>query len=43
VYGPNPPASDWWDVPVSQTARLDSTRQAYVDYQQQKKDQRHHL
>jgi 3D-(3,5/4)-trihydroxycyclohexane-1,2-dione acylhydrolase (decyclizing) len=43
LYGPNPPASAWWDVPVSQTARLESTRQAYVEYQQQKKDQRHHL
>ena len=43
LYGPNPPASAWWDVPVSQTARLESTRQAYVEYQQQKKDQRHYL
>ena len=41
--GPNPPASAWWDVPVSQTARLESTRQAYVEYQQQKERQRHHL
>lgn len=43
LYGPNPPASAWWDVPVSQTARLESTRQAYVEYQQQKKAQRHQL
>jgi 3D-(3,5/4)-trihydroxycyclohexane-1,2-dione acylhydrolase (decyclizing) len=43
LYGPNPPASAWWDVPVSQTARLESTRQAYAKYQQQKKHQRHHL
>jgi 3D-(3,5/4)-trihydroxycyclohexane-1,2-dione acylhydrolase (decyclizing) len=43
LYGPNPPASAWWDVPVSQTSRLESTRAAYVEYQQQKKDQRHHL
>jgi 3D-(3,5/4)-trihydroxycyclohexane-1,2-dione acylhydrolase (decyclizing) len=43
VHGPNPPASAWWDVPVSQTARLESTRQAYVRYQQQKERQRHHL
>jgi 3D-(3,5/4)-trihydroxycyclohexane-1,2-dione acylhydrolase (decyclizing) len=43
LYGPNPPTSAWWDVPVSQTARLESTRQAYVEYQQQKKDQRHYL
>jgi 3D-(3,5/4)-trihydroxycyclohexane-1,2-dione acylhydrolase (decyclizing) len=42
-YGPNPPASAWWDVPVSQTSRLESTRQAFVEYQRQKKGQRHHL
>jgi 3D-(3,5/4)-trihydroxycyclohexane-1,2-dione acylhydrolase (decyclizing) len=43
LYGPNPPASAWWDVPVSQTARLESTRQAFAEYQEQKKDQRHYL
>ena len=43
LYGPNPPASAWWDVPVSQTARLESTRQAYTKYRQHKKAQRHHL
>jgi 3D-(3,5/4)-trihydroxycyclohexane-1,2-dione acylhydrolase (decyclizing) len=43
LCGPNPPASAWWDVPVSQTARLESTRAAYAEYQQHKKDQRHHL
>ena len=43
LYGPNPPASAWWDVPVSQTARLGSTRQAYAEYLDHKKDQRHHL
>ena len=42
-YGPNPPTSAWWDVPVAQTARLDSTRQAYTEYQQHKEGQRHHL
>jgi 3D-(3,5/4)-trihydroxycyclohexane-1,2-dione acylhydrolase (decyclizing) len=41
--GPNPPASAWWDVPVSQTARLESTRQAYTEYQRHKGAQRHHL
>jgi 3D-(3,5/4)-trihydroxycyclohexane-1,2-dione acylhydrolase (decyclizing) len=43
LYGPNPPASAWWDVPVSQTARLESTQQAHIEYLQNKKDQRHHL
>jgi 3D-(3,5/4)-trihydroxycyclohexane-1,2-dione acylhydrolase (decyclizing) len=43
LYGPNPPASAWWDVPVSQSARLESTRQAHTEYLEHKKDQRHHL
>jgi len=43
INGPNPPTSAWWDVPVSQTARLESTQQAFVEYQRQKKDQRRHL
>ena len=43
LCGPNPPASAWWDVPVSQTSRLASTQQAYVEYQQRKTDQRHYL
>ena len=43
LYGPNPPASAWWDVPVSQTARLESTQQAHIEYLQDKKNQRHHL
>ena len=43
LYGPNPPSSAWWDVPVSQTSRLGSTQQAHLDYLQNKKDQRHHL
>jgi 3D-(3,5/4)-trihydroxycyclohexane-1,2-dione acylhydrolase (decyclizing) len=43
LYGPNPPASAWWDVPVSQTSRLGSTQQAHIEYLQHKLDQRHHL
>ena len=43
LYGPNPPSSAWWDVPVSQTSRLESTRTAYGEYLQQKSDQRHYL
>jgi len=30
-------------MPVSQTARLESTKLAFVEYQRQKKDQRRHL
>ena len=28
LYGPNPPGSAWWDVPVSQVSELESTQQA---------------
>jgi 3D-(3,5/4)-trihydroxycyclohexane-1,2-dione acylhydrolase (decyclizing) len=43
LYGPNPPASSWWDVPVSQTSRLESTNQAYAAYLKDKAGQRHYL
>ena len=43
LYGPNPPASSWWEVAVSQTSRLDSTNQAYKEYIDYKdKYQRHY-
>lgn len=43
LYGPNPPASSWWDVAVSQTSRLESTQKAYEQYVEDKKPQRHYL
>lgn len=43
LYGPNPPSSSWWDVPVSQTSRLESTQKAYGEYVEYKADQRHYL
>lgn len=43
LYGPNPPSSSWWDVPVSQTSRISSTQQAYQEYLQAKVAQRHYL
>ncbi|MFH8468315.1 3D-(3,5/4)-trihydroxycyclohexane-1,2-dione acylhydrolase (decyclizing) [Streptomyces sp. NPDC017991] len=43
LYGPNPPGHGWWDVPVSQTSVLDSTREAYETYAARKTDQRHYL
>ncbi|MFJ5222481.1 3D-(3,5/4)-trihydroxycyclohexane-1,2-dione acylhydrolase (decyclizing) [Streptomyces sp. NPDC088400] len=43
LYGPNPPAHGWWDVPVSQTSALDSTRAAYETYAAHKRSQRHYL
>ncbi|WP_030604646.1 3D-(3,5/4)-trihydroxycyclohexane-1,2-dione acylhydrolase (decyclizing) [Streptomyces fulvoviolaceus] len=43
LYGPNPPGHGWWDVPVSQTSALDSTRTAYETYAAHKLAQRHYL
>lgn len=43
LYGPNPPGHGWWDVPVSQTSALDSTRAAYETYAANKLNQRHYL
>ncbi|WP_225097721.1 3D-(3,5/4)-trihydroxycyclohexane-1,2-dione acylhydrolase (decyclizing) [Streptomyces sp. CoH27] len=43
LYGPNPPAHGWWDVPVSQASTLDSTREAYETYADRKLAQRHYL
>ncbi|CAL9473423.1 3D-(3,5_4)-trihydroxycyclohexane-1,2-dione hydrolase [Streptomyces sp. enrichment culture] len=43
LYGPNPPAHGWWDVPVSQTSALGSTREAYATYAAHKRDQRPYL
>ncbi|MFF1677610.1 3D-(3,5/4)-trihydroxycyclohexane-1,2-dione acylhydrolase (decyclizing) [Streptomyces sp. NPDC058256] len=43
LYGPNPPAHGWWDVPVSQTSALDTTRAAHETYAAHKQAQRHYL
>jgi 3D-(3,5/4)-trihydroxycyclohexane-1,2-dione acylhydrolase (decyclizing) len=43
LYGPNPPGHGWWDVPVSETSALDSTREAYETYAAHKQTQRHYL
>ncbi|MFE9444398.1 3D-(3,5/4)-trihydroxycyclohexane-1,2-dione acylhydrolase (decyclizing) [Streptomyces sp. NPDC006602] len=43
LYGPNPPGHGWWDVPVSQTSALDTTRAAYDTYAAHKQAQRHYL
>ncbi|WP_020125733.1 3D-(3,5/4)-trihydroxycyclohexane-1,2-dione acylhydrolase (decyclizing) [Streptomyces sp. 303MFCol5.2] len=43
LHGPNPPAHGWWDVPVGQTAALDSTRAAHDTYAAHKRAQRHYL
>ena len=43
LYGPNPPGSSWWDVPISEVSRLESTQQARTWYETKKADQRHYL
>ncbi|MFJ9243973.1 3D-(3,5/4)-trihydroxycyclohexane-1,2-dione acylhydrolase (decyclizing) [Streptomyces sp. NPDC101776] len=43
LYGPNPPGHGWWDVPVSQTSALDTTRSAYETYAARKQAQHHYL
>jgi len=35
-----PDSESWWDVPVSETSELDSTRQARADYDRHKTEQR---
>jgi 3D-(3,5/4)-trihydroxycyclohexane-1,2-dione acylhydrolase (decyclizing) len=43
LFGPNPPGTAWWDVPVSQVSELESTRKAYGEYLAEKAGQRHYL
>lgn len=43
LTGPNPPASAWWDVPVSEVSELESTRTAREEYLTEKAPQRHYL
>lgn len=43
LYGPNPPSSSWWDVPISQISRIESTRRAYEEYVRDRKIQRHYV
>ena len=37
------PGYAWWEVPVSETAEVDSVKKAYKDYIEHKKDQRYFL
>ncbi|HEX6353347.1 3D-(3,5/4)-trihydroxycyclohexane-1,2-dione acylhydrolase (decyclizing) [Actinophytocola sp.] len=43
LFGPNPPGSAWWDVPVSEVSELDSTRKAFENYSASKRNQKHYL
>jgi 3D-(3,5/4)-trihydroxycyclohexane-1,2-dione acylhydrolase (decyclizing) len=40
---PAPSSESWWDVPVAEVARLDSTRQARKNYEANKANQRAYL
>lgn len=39
----SPDSAAWWDVPVAQVSRLDSTRAAFANYTEHKKHQRDYL
>ena len=43
LYGPNPPASGWWDVAVSEVSTLPSTQRARREYEHAKTAQRAYL
>ncbi len=43
LYGPNPPGTSWWDVPISEVSRISSTQEARTWYEGKKADQRHYL
>ncbi len=43
LYGPHPPGTAWWDVPVSQVSELESTQKAYAEYVAEKAAQRYYL
>ncbi|MDO5734843.1 MAG: 3D-(3,5/4)-trihydroxycyclohexane-1,2-dione acylhydrolase (decyclizing) [Propionibacteriaceae bacterium] len=43
LMGPNPPGSSWWDVPVSEVSRIESTKTAREWYESMKGAQRHYL
>lgn len=43
LLGPNPPGSSWWDVPVSEVSRIQSTQKAREWYTSMKGAQRHYL
>ena len=40
---PAPGSESWWDVPVAEVSRLDSTRQARKSYEAGKASQRPYL
>jgi 3D-(3,5/4)-trihydroxycyclohexane-1,2-dione acylhydrolase (decyclizing) len=43
LYGPNPPGTAWWDVPVAEVSDLESTQVARAEYDAERSGQRYHL
>lgn len=43
LIGPNPPGSSWWDVPISEISRIESTQKAREWYEGMRQPQRHYL
>lgn len=43
LLGPNPPGSSWWEVPVAEVSRIETTRKARDWYESMKRAQRHYL
>lgn len=43
LTGPNPPGTSWWDVPVSEVSRIETTTQARTWYEEKKEPQRQYL
>ena len=43
LIGPNPPSSSWWDVPIAEVSRIESSKQAREWYDEMRKPQRHYL
>ncbi|WP_028708060.1 3D-(3,5/4)-trihydroxycyclohexane-1,2-dione acylhydrolase (decyclizing) [Propionicicella superfundia] len=42
LCGPNPPSSSWWDVPVAEVSRIESTARARAEYVTGRASQRHY-
>lgn len=43
LYGPNPPSNSWWDVPVAEVSRIESTQKAYEEHIAAREPQRHYF
>lgn len=43
LFGPNPPGTSWWDVPIAEVSRIESTQRAREWYVGEKTAQRQYL